>query len=262
MDELHTKKSLGQHWLTDSATLEEMCEQAGVAAADTILEIGPGKGSLTSKLLDRGARVVAVELDEGLELDLREKFKGQPFILNMLSIFDFDLSTLPHGYKIVSNIPYYLTAHLLRMLCETPHPPQVVVLLVQKEVAERVASGPGDMSFISVAVQLNYEVALGRIVPAKLFSPPPKVNSQILIMQRRTEPLFVNIQTKEFFRLVKAGFANRRKTLLNSLSAGLLLSKVAVKGLLTESGIQPSARAQELSMKDWHVLYTKVVNNA
>lgn len=258
MDDLYAKKSLGQHWLTDAATLEEMCDQANVTSGDTVLEIGPGKGSLTSKLLEDGAQVVAVELDEALETDLVERFKGQPFKLNMLSIFDFDLSSLPPGYKIVANIPYYLTAHLLRLLCETLQQPQIVVLLVQKEVAVRVASGPGDMSFISVAVQLNYEVNVGRVVPAKLFVPPPKVDSRILIMKRRSSPLFTDIEVKEFFRVVKAGFANRRKTLLNSLSAGLQQPKEQTLELLKNTGIKPSTRAQELSLHDWYKLYQSI----
>jgi len=111
------------------------------------------------------------------------------------------------------------------------------------------------MSLISVAIQLAYEISLGQVVPAKLFTPPPKVNSQILIMKRRAKPLFEDIDTKDFFRLVKAGFANRRKTLLNSLSAGLQLSKPETIDLLASANISPSTRAQELSLTDWHRLY-------
>ena len=249
------KKSLGQHWLTDVASLTAICDSAKVGQGDTVLEIGPGQGSLTAMLLERGARVMAVELDERLASELQQRFANQPFILNMLSILDFDLSSLPADYKLVANIPYYLTAHLLRMLSETLHKPTITALLVQKEVAERVAAVPGDMSLISVAIQLAYEISLGQVVPAKLFTPPPKVNSQILIMKRRAKPLFEDIDTKDFFRLVKAGFANRRKTLLNSLSAGLQLSKPETIDLLASANISPSTRAQELSLTDWHRLY-------
>src|SRR3989344_4166577 len=140
------KKSLGQHWLTDKNSLEAMCNAADVTTGDNILEVGPGRGSLTASLLDRGANVVAVELDERLGAELTEKFKDKSFILNMLSILDFDYSSLPKDFKIVANIPYYLTSHLLRQLSETPNQPSVAVLLVQKEVAERVVAAPGDMS--------------------------------------------------------------------------------------------------------------------
>ena len=148
--DVSAKKSLGQHWLDDERSLAAMCDAASIKNGDTVLEIGPGQGSLTAILLDRGARVAAVELDGRLAQELKKKFAGLPFTLNMLSILDFDLSNMPGGYKIVANIPYYLTAHLLRMLSETQHKPSVVVLLVQKEVAERVTSKPGEMSVLAL----------------------------------------------------------------------------------------------------------------
>ncbi len=252
------KKSLGQHWLRDQASLTAIADAAQVNTGDTLLEIGPGQGSLTATLLQRGAQVVAVELDERLAANLRTRFAEQPFILNMLSILDFDLSTLPAGYKVVANIPYYLTAHLLRLLCETLHPPIMAVLLVQKEVAQRVSSGPGAMSILSVSVQRYYDVSLGQLVPSRLFTPQPKVDSQILVLTRRKQPLYPGIDTKQFFRVVKAGFSNRRKTLLNAISAGLQLSKEETGILLTQADIKPATRAQELSLDDWHRLYTQI----
>ena len=142
------KKSLGQHWLSDPMILSYICVQAGIKKGDCVLEIGPGKGDLTAKLLEMGAEVVAVEIDKCLEADLRKKFNSLPFTLNMLSIMDFDLSKMPKDYKVVANIPYYLTSHLLRMLSETQHKPAIIVLLVQKEVAERIAAKPGKMSLL------------------------------------------------------------------------------------------------------------------
>lgn len=257
-DDSEAKKSLGQHWLRDPATLRAIVDAGKVVAGDSVLEIGPGQGSLTAELLRSGARVVAVELDERLARQLQEQFKGQAFILNMLSILDFDLSTLPKGYKVVANIPYYLTAHLLRLLCETPHAPDLAVLLVQKEVAQRVSSGRGDMSLLAVSVQIYYEVSLGVAVPAKMFTPPPKVDSQVLVLKRRAKPLFPGLDTKEFFRLVKAGFSNRRKTLLNSLSAGLQIPKDQTLELLQAANIRSTVRAQELSLDDWHTLYLQL----
>jgi len=252
---LPANKSLGQHWLRDNASLEMIYKAGHVKPGDTILEIGPGQGSLTSVMLAHGAKVVAVELDEQLAIPLRQKFSNLPFTLNMLSILDFDLSQMPPNYKIIANIPYYLTAHLLRMLCETPHKPSRAIFLVQKEVAQRVTAKPGEMSLISVVVQMEYKVSLDQIIPAKLFTPPPKVDSQILVMIKRTNPLYTNMDKKEFLRFVKAGFANRRKTLLNSLSAGLQKSKYDTTQLLNAAHVLPNTRAQELSLDDWHRLY-------
>ena len=248
------KKSLGQHWLEDKASLEAMCDAAEVITGDNILEVGPGRGSLTTSLLEHGAKVIAVELDERLAQDLTERFKDRSLILNMLSILDFDFSTLPADYKIVANIPYYLTSHLLRQLSETPNQPSVAVLLVQKEVAERVVAAPGDMSILSVAVQFYYEVSVGQVVPAKLFTPPPKVDSQILILKKRERPLFADVDTEKFFRLVKAGFSERRKKLRSSLSGGLGISKQEAENLLQKANIDPNLRPQELSLADWHRL--------
>lgn len=249
------KKSLGQHWLSDVKVLETICSFADVKKGDVVLEIGPGKGDLTAKLLESGAEVVAVELDESLEADLRKKFSSLPFTLNMLSIMDFDLSKMPLSYKVVANIPYYLTSHLLRMLLETQHKPQMIVLLVQKEVAQRIAAKPGQMSLLSVSAQYYCDLELGQIIPAKLFTPPPKVDSQIIKLIPYSEPLFTGVDNQKFFRIVKAGFSNRRKTLLNSLSNGLNLNRTATENLLNQAGIKPNLRPQELSLDEWHKLY-------
>jgi 16S rRNA (adenine1518-N6/adenine1519-N6)-dimethyltransferase len=253
-----TKKSLGQHWLHDTESLEAICDAAGVHAGDVTLEIGPGTGELTARLLERGAEVVALEIDQNLLLGLRARFASYDanrFFLQEGDIRTYDLGNMPENYKIVANIPYYLTNHLLRILTETAHPPERTALLVQKEVAERVAAQPGDMSIISVAAQLHFEVSKGWLVPAKLFTPPPKVDSQVLILKKRQAPLFPNLDSKRFFQIVKAGFAGRRKTLSNSLSAGLHLSKEATNERLQKAGINPGLRAQALSLEDWNVLY-------
>ncbi len=255
MEDLVAKKSLGQHWLTDSNTLEAMCDAAAVVTGDNILEIGPGRGSLTASLLSRGAKVVAVELDERLATDLKRKFKDQPFTLNMLSIIDYDLSSMPADYKIVANIPYYLTNHLLRLLVDTSAQPLQAALLVQKEVAERVVAKPGEMSIVAVAVQLFYKPSLGRIVPAQLFEPPPKVDSQILMLKRRKQPLFDDTETDKFMRIVKAGFSAKRKKLRSSLAGGLRITKPEAEKLLQKAKIDPNQRAQELTLNNWHDLY-------
>jgi 16S rRNA (adenine1518-N6/adenine1519-N6)-dimethyltransferase len=249
------KKSLGQHWLTDRASLEAMCDAAGVKAGDVVLEIGPGTGTLTELLLEQGARVIAVEKDENLAAQLAKKYQSHDMYLHSGDILAFDFTQLPSGYKVVANIPYYLTSNLVRLLSETANAPNLVVLLVQKEVAERVTAAPGHMSILSVTAQYYWQVALGNVVPAELFAPPPKVDSQILTLKRREAPLFTDLDVKVFFRLVKAGFSQKRKTLANSLSGGLQLKREEAIKLLEQAGIPPSARAQTLSLDDWYRLY-------
>jgi 16S rRNA (adenine1518-N6/adenine1519-N6)-dimethyltransferase len=255
MDTNFPKKSLGQHWLDDEAALEAMCQAADVTKDDTVLEIGPGLGSLTSKLVKRAKQVIAVEFDSALAATLAGKIKADNLTVIQADILRFDFNSLPAGYKLVANIPYYLTSNLLRVLSESGNPFSIAVLLVQKEVAERVAAKPGAMSILSVSVQFYCEVSLGREVAAALFTPPPKVDSQILKLTFRPKPLFPGVDRAVFFHLVKAGFSQRRKTLLNSLSGGLRLDRGATLELLQKSNLSPALRAQSLSLEDWHRLY-------
>jgi len=249
------KKSLGQHWLHDRATLEAICEAAGVQSTDAVLEIGPGLGTLTELLTEQAKQVIAVEFDAALAAELPQRVKAANLQVVHQDILKFDLTGLPPGYKIVANIPYYLTSNLIRVLSEAINPPQTAALLVQKEVAERVAAGPGSMSLLSVTAQFYWDVSLGREVPAQLFTPPPKVDSQILILKRPASAKFPKVDSKTFFRLVKAGFSQRRKTLLNALSAGLNLDKATVKAACESVAIDPSRRAQSLSLEEWQNLY-------
>ena len=249
------KKSLGQHWLTDSEALKAIVEAADVRADDTILEIGPGMGTLTKFLTEQAKQVVAVEFDRELARLLPAEVPAANLKVVQQDILKFNLTTMPAGYKVVANIPYYLTSNLVRTLSESANPPATAVLLVQKEVAERVAAKPGAMSLLSVSAQYYWEVDLGREVPAALFTPAPKVDSRILVLKRRAEPLFKDVDEKKFFRLVKAGYATRRKTLLNSLGAGLRQGKAATEALLATANIDPGLRAQALDLEDWHRLY-------
>lgn len=250
----YARKSLGQHWLDDAVSLESMCAAADVREGDTVLEIGPGTGELTRVLLQKGASVVAVELDERLAHQLQQDFANAAFTLHTESILTFDLTQLPKTYKIVANIPYYLTSKLLRILSESTNPPQQAALLVQKEVAERVAADPGSLSLLSVATQFYWEVSLSAVVPAHLFRPPPKVDSQILTLKRRQAPLF-KVDEAKFFRIVKAGFSARRKKLSSSLAAGLRRDKSHIKRLLGQASINPDRRAQMLSLEEWYSIY-------
>lgn len=255
MNDPHQKKSLGQHWLEDDASLEAMVAAAEVASDDTILEIGPGLGSLTSKLVAAARQVVAVEFDQVLALSLPQRIAAKNLQVIQQDIQQFDYTSLPAGYKLVANIPYYLTSHLLRTISETSNPPAKAVILVQKEVAERVAAPAGAMSLLSITAQFYWQVSLGRVVTADLFSPPPKVDSQILILEYRFQPRFTEVEPKLFFRLAKAGFGERRKTLRNSLSGGLHIEKSQVEELVLAAGIDPGLRAQSLTLEQWYLLY-------
>lgn len=250
-----TKKSLGQHWLQDKASLDAMLDAADISLNDTVLEIGSGPGTLTEELVHSAKQVVAVEFDEALARELPSRVPADNLTVVQQDILRFDLSMLPPDYKVVANIPYYLTSNLLRVLCESPNTFSKAAVLIQKEVAERVCAKPGAMSLLSVSVQFYCEASLGLVVPAALFTPPPKVDSQILKLAYRPQPLFPDVDTKVFFRIVKAGFSQRRKTLLNSLSGGLHMSREETTTLLAEAGILSTERAQALRMDQWHALY-------
>lgn len=262
--EIQTKKSLGQHWLYDVEVLEAMCDAIDASDKDTILEIGPGLGTLTARLLERGANVQALEFDHELATSLDTnvskllRLDGDSLKIKLQivegDIRSFDFTSMQVDYKVCANIPYYLTSNLIRLLCDTPNRPFSIALLMQKEVAVRIAAEDGKMSMLSCVAHFYYECHVGDMVQAKLFTPPPKVDSQILIMQRRPSPLF-DVDTKRFFRLLKAGFGEKRKTLRNSLSGGLSISKELVESILGASSIDPMRRAETLSLLEWKRLY-------
>jgi 16S rRNA (adenine1518-N6/adenine1519-N6)-dimethyltransferase len=257
---VQANKRLGQHWLTDEATLEAICEAANLTAADTVLEVGPGLGDLTRQLLKRAGRVVAVELDGGLAAAL-SNIKNNKLEVIHGDILKYDLAELPIGYKVVANIPYYLTSNLIRVLSETASQPETAVLLVQKEVAARLAAQPGQMGLLSVSAQLYFSASTGPVVSAELFEPPPKVDSQVIILKRRRRPLFEGLDAKLYLRIVKAGFSGRRKKLRSSLAAGLGIDKTQADSLLQAAKINGDLRAQNLSLQDWHKLYNACKSN-
>lgn len=246
-----TKKELGQHWLHDEFSLQAMCDIADLNKDDFVLEIGPGLGTLTQKLVKQSNSVLAIEFDADLAKDLPKRVSADNLQIENQDILKFDLTSLPVNYKVIANIPYYLTSNLVRTMSESSNPPLSATLLVQKEVAERIAAGPGEMSLLSVTTQMYFEPSLGPLVPAELFTPPPKIDSQIVHLQRRELPLFGEGSPKKLFRIVKAGFSNRRKTLLNSLSAGLHKTKDHTRDILAEAKIDPQQRPQDLDLDDW-----------
>jgi 16S rRNA (adenine1518-N6/adenine1519-N6)-dimethyltransferase len=248
------KKSLGQHWLRDRETLAYIADQADLSADDTVLEIGPGLGTLTSELLRRCKKVVAVEFDEDLARKLPAQFPGKNLEVVHSDILKFDLSQLPAGYKVVANVPYYITSKIVQLLMTAENKPSRTVLLVQKEVAQRLAAKPGDMSILAISAQIYAEVTLGSIVPAALFTPPPKVDSAVVTLITRPRPLLADVSEKDFFRVVKAGFSAKRKKLRSALAGGLGADKQEVEELLKSANTSPDARAEMLALRDWAAL--------
>lgn len=245
------KKSLGQHWLRDREILGHIADAAHLSPNDTVLEIGPGQGSLTSELLRRAGKVVAVEFDEALAAKLPGQFPGKNLEVIHADILNFDLSRLPIGYKVVANVPYYITSKIVQHLMTAKNKPSLVVLLVQKEVAERLAAGPGAMSILAVSAQSFADVTLDIPVPAEYFTPPPKVDSAVVVLKTLPQPLFHPVNERDFFRVVKAGFSSPRKKLSSSLAGGMNISKEEAKQLLERVGINPAIRAQDLPIDSW-----------
>lgn len=246
-----TNKALGQHWLKDRILLGGIADEAAIFADDTVLEIGPGLGTLTSELLARAKKVVAVEFDEALAHKLPGQFPGKNLEVIVSDILKFDLSVLPKDYVVVANVPYYITSKIVQKLMTADNKPRVTVLLVQKEVAERLAAEPGNMSMLALSAQVFATARLGIEVPREFFTPPPEVDSQVVILEARAQPLVSAEQEQAFFRLARAGFSEKRKKLRSSLAGGLQIAKEEADELLEKASISPQARAQELSIDDW-----------
>ena len=245
------KKSLGQHWLKDPEILADIAEAAELTDDDVVLEIGPGLGTLTSRLLARANSVTAVEFDADLARKLPGQFPGKKLTVVNQDILQFDLNQLPKKYKVVANVPYYITSKIVEKLMTAENKPSIAVLLVQKEVAERIATESGNMSILSVSVQIFAEAELDIEVPRQFFTPPPKVDSQVVVLRTRNNPLITPEDQRDFFRIVKAGFSAKRKKLRSSLSGGLGIDKSVAEELLKNAGILPDARAEDLAIEDW-----------
>ena len=253
------KKSLGQHWLKDRIVLAGIAEAAQITALDTVLEIGPGLGTLTSELLRRAEKVIAVELDGELAAKLPGQFPGKTLEVVHEDILSYDLSKLQKDYIVVANVPYYITSKIIKKLLTDVNKPKRIVLLVQKEVAVRLAADPGSMSILAVSAQIYAEVMLDQVVPARFFTPPPKVDSQVVIVKTRPHPLVSSDEEKKLFRVVKAGFSAKRKKLRSSLSAGLGMTKEDTETMLRSIHINPDVRAEALSIEQW-IAVMKIVD--
>lgn len=254
---IRPSKTLGQHFLVDRDSLNDIMKAGELTAHDTVLEIGPGLGVMTIPLTGRVKHVIAVEADKGMtELLARDRPKNLEIVEQDFT--KFDLTQLPKNYKVVANIPYYLTSKIMRLLLESPNPPKVISVLIQKEVAHRIAAAPGSMSVLALSVQYYGKPEVVGEVERHKFWPPPKVDSAILKVALYDKPIF-SADTGKLFRLIKAGFGEKRKMLRNSLAGGLNISIELAAGLVKQAGLVPTARAQELSLGQWEKLYTQAI---
>ena len=262
---LTPKKSLGQNFLVDPVVLERIVQAAEISPQAAVLEVGPGLGSLTRHLAQAARRVVAVELDASLIPVLAEVLQEMPNVeIVHGDILKLDPTALmgQGSYSVIANIPYYITSNLIRHLLEAQGKPDRLVLTIQREVAERVTAEPGEMSLLALGVQVYGKPKIVDQIPAGAFYPPPSIDSAVVRVDLYPEPVIPVEQIDAFFRLAKAGFGQKRKTLRNSLSAGLRWPAAQTAELLTAAGIDPQRRAETLSMEEWKVLTEKLLEGA
>ena len=255
--DLRARKGLGQHFLIDGGVLETVIDAAELKLDDLVVEVGPGLGILTKELAQKAGRVVAIELDDKLAALLRKTLASfnNVTIVNG-SVLKIEPQELVEGqdYKVVANLPYYITSPVLRHFLGAGAKPQTMVVMVQKEVAEAIAAGPGDMSLLSVSVQFYGEPKIVASVPADSFYPAPEVSSAILKIEVYPEPK-VDVDEAGFFDTVRAGFAAPRKQLANSLAKGLGQDKNTVLPFLQKAQIDPQRRAETLTIGEWAQLW-------
>jgi 16S rRNA (adenine1518-N6/adenine1519-N6)-dimethyltransferase len=258
---LRAHKGLGQNFLQDPLALEKIVAAAEIQPTDTVLEIGPGLGSLTRYLAISAKEVITVELDPNLIPPLKAVLSPYQNIRviqgDILKLSPNDLIT-EKDYLVVANIPYYITSAVIRHLLEHDPKPRHIVLTVQREVAQRICAAPGDMSLLALSVQVYGKPRIAARIPAGAFFPAPKVDSAVLSIDIYPTPRVKPELLDTFFQLIKAGFSQKRKTLRNSLSSGLRISPAQAADLLTRANIDPQRRAETLSIEEWENLSLKL----
>jgi 16S rRNA (adenine1518-N6/adenine1519-N6)-dimethyltransferase len=260
------RKALGQHFLADTAVLHKILATSDLVSQDIVVEVGPGRGALTRYLVPRAKQVIAIEMDPNLADSLSQNL-GSPSNLKVINADarEVDLEEVVEqgqGYKMVANLPYYAANPILRRFLEAgPRRPSLMVVMVQKEVARRMAAQPGEMGLLSVAVQFYGVPRIVDHVPPGAFRPPPKVTSAIVRIDPLAQPAIDVENVEGFFDLVRAGFSAPRKQLRNSLSMGLGISPEDSGHLLSLAGMDPKRRPEDLSIPEWGKLY-RVVEQA
>jgi 16S rRNA (adenine1518-N6/adenine1519-N6)-dimethyltransferase len=252
------KKSLGQHFLVDRRILSRIVGAADLSETDTVVEIGPGRGLLTGELSAKAGRLVTVELDRDLASALSAKYEALPHVTVICADGrEIDIGSLAgeSSYKFVANLPYYAASPIIRRFLEATHSPEIMVVMVQREVAERMTASPGHMSLLSVAIQLYGVPKIVCKVPPGAFRPPPKVSSAVLRIDVHPRPILELESETEFFKVVRAGFSAPRKQLRNTLIQGLSMEPGRSEKVLATAGIDPTRRPQTLDLADWGRIY-------
>ncbi|MBI3020205.1 MAG: ribosomal RNA small subunit methyltransferase A [Parcubacteria group bacterium] len=258
----YAKKSLGQHFLTSKAVVEDLIRAAAITKDDIVLEVGPGKGFITEELVKTAKKVIAIEKDERLADFLKNKFakeiaRGTLEVVpaDILSFSPNDYGLMTNDYLLVGAIPYYITGILLRKVLENPVRPKIIALIIQKEVAERIIAADSKESLLSLSVKAFGEPKYIQTVPAGVFSPSPKVDSAILTIENISDSMFGGSTSKHwFFKVLHAGFAHKRKMLISSLASGLEIEKDTLTRVFDECGIDHKARPEEIGLEKWGCL--------
>jgi 16S rRNA (adenine1518-N6/adenine1519-N6)-dimethyltransferase len=251
---IRPNKAFGQNFIVDHSILLRIVEAAEIHVDDQVLELGAGTGVLTRELAKHARRVVAVELERemlSLLVKTTRNYTNVELLERNLLYVDPTEVFGSEPYKLVANLPYYITAPTFRHFLESANPPRLFVVMVQYEVAQRIVAGPGDMSLLGVSIQFYGRPSIIEYVPARAFYPAPKVDSAILRIDLKDEVPLTPGQRDSFFRLVQAGFSQRRKQVHNSLTHGLHRKNVEVQAGLLAANIDPSRRAETLSIEDW-----------
>ncbi|MBI5729121.1 MAG: ribosomal RNA small subunit methyltransferase A [Candidatus Magasanikbacteria bacterium] len=256
---LAPSKRYGQNYLIDAGVIETIVAASGVKSSDTIVEVGPGFGVLTLALAEHAKKVVSFEIEKKLQPYWAEVVKKQTNIEIVWGNVLRSFAPPATPYKVVANLPYQITSPVIRLFLETEKPPALMMLMVQKEVAERICAEPGQMSLLSVAVQYYADADIVATVPRSAFWPQPRVDSAVVRITNHESRIMNPDESAKFFALVKAGFANRRKLLMKNLLPVVgKKNRVALTNIFTRLELGPNARAQELSVERW-VELTKVV---
>jgi 16S rRNA (adenine1518-N6/adenine1519-N6)-dimethyltransferase len=255
---LSPNKTYGQNFLMDETILEDMIDEAGVTAKDVVVEVGPGIANLTERLLKRAKQVVSIEKDPQF-VPVLQKLSGEHknFSYHMSDVLKLDLDKTfgeLGSYKVVANIPYYITGKIIQLFIRADKKPSSLTLLMQKEVAQNLTAKTGRMNLLAISVQLYADVKLVQIVPSHKFYPEPKVDSAVVKVDLYKKPKYKISDEKKLFRVLKACFSGKRKQLHNTLTNNLHLEKEYVDGVLSKLGIMPSIRPQQLTIEQWLAL--------
>ncbi|HSW58853.1 MAG TPA: 16S rRNA (adenine(1518)-N(6)/adenine(1519)-N(6))-dimethyltransferase RsmA [Dehalococcoidales bacterium] len=271
-NQVQAKKSLGQNFLINPAVLDKITRASDLTERDLVFEVGPGLGVLTRQLIALSGHVIAVEVDRRM-VELLNKTLGSPPNLSLVQqdILDIEPAELvrqesfrfsssiprPYHYKVVANLPYYITQAVIRRFCEAELKPDLMVIMVQKEVARNIVAAPGDLSILAVSIQFFGRPRIVDIVPAGNFYPAPRVDSAILKIEMYPGPAVPVASEADFFKTVRAGFCAARKQVANALSQGLAIPRAEVLSLMQKAGVEPQKRAETLTLEEWARL-TKV----